>query len=98
VLTGPIKESWPARPRRKPAPRSAYTPKVWNVARSVEEAALQEAGKSIAELAEEEAAEFEIQEPFDDIGPPQWTTFVYDAPSAAPASDNDEDQPSLMVR
>jgi large subunit ribosomal protein L9 len=41
-----------------------------NVARSVEEAELQEAGKSIAELAAEEeaAAEFEIQELFDDIG------------------------------
>ena len=41
-----------------------------NVARSVEEAQLQEAGKSIAELAAEEeaAAEFEIQELFDDIG------------------------------
>ena len=41
-----------------------------NVARSVEEAELQEAGKSIAELAAEEeaAAEFEIQELFDVIG------------------------------
>jgi large subunit ribosomal protein L9 len=41
-----------------------------NVARSTEEAQLQEAGKSIAELAAEEeaAAEFEIQELFDDIG------------------------------
>ena len=41
-----------------------------NVARSAEEAELQEAGKSIAELAAEEeaAAEFEIQELFDDIG------------------------------
>ena len=41
-----------------------------NVARSAEEAQLQEAGKSIAELADEEeaAAEFEIQELFDDIG------------------------------
>ena len=49
-----------------------------NVARSVEEAQLQEAGKSIAELAAEEeaAAEFEIQELFDDIG--------------AAASDDDE--------
>ena len=41
-----------------------------NVARSAEDAQLQEAGKSIAELAAEEeaAAEFEIQELFDDIG------------------------------
>ncbi|MEP5632285.1 MAG: 50S ribosomal protein L9 [Tateyamaria sp.] len=41
-----------------------------NVARSAEEAELQAAGKSIQELAAEEeaAAEFEIQELFDDIG------------------------------
>ena len=41
-----------------------------NVARSKEEAELQAAGKSIQELAAEEeaAAEFEIQELFDDIG------------------------------
>jgi large subunit ribosomal protein L9 len=41
-----------------------------NVARSVEEATLQAAGKSIQELAAEAeaAAEFEIAELFDDIG------------------------------
>ncbi|MFN3663326.1 50S ribosomal protein L9 [Yoonia sp.] len=41
-----------------------------NIARSREEAELQAAGKSIAELAAEEeaAAEFEIQELFEDIG------------------------------
>ena len=41
-----------------------------NVARSFEEAELQAAGKSIQDLAAEEeaAAEFEIQELFDDIG------------------------------
>ena len=41
-----------------------------NVARSIEEANLQAAGKSIQDLAAEEeaAAEFEIQELFDDIG------------------------------
>lgn len=41
-----------------------------NVARSAEEAQLQAAGKSIQDLAAEEeaAAEFEIQELFDDIG------------------------------
>jgi large subunit ribosomal protein L9 len=41
-----------------------------NVARSMEEAELQEAGKSIQELAAEEEAqaEFEIAELFDDIG------------------------------
>lgn len=44
-----------------------------NVARSVEEAELQAAGKSIQDLAAEEeaAAEFEIQELFDDIGAAQ---------------------------
>lgn len=44
-----------------------------NVARSAEEAELQAAGKSIQELAAEEeaAAEFEIQELFDDIGSAQ---------------------------
>ena len=44
-----------------------------NVARSQEEAELQAAGKSIQELAAEEeaAAEFEIQELFDDIGAAQ---------------------------
>ena len=41
-----------------------------NVARSMEEAELQESGKSIQELAAEEEAqaEFEISELFDDIG------------------------------
>ena len=44
-----------------------------NVARSQEEAELQKQGKSIQELAAEEeaAAEFEIQELFDDIGAAQ---------------------------
>ncbi len=44
-----------------------------NVARSPEEAELQSSGKSIQELAAEEeaAAEFEIQELFDDIGAAQ---------------------------
>lgn len=52
-----------------------------NVARSVEEAELQATGKSIQELAAEEeaAAEFEIQELFDDIG--------------SAASDDDDDAP-----
>jgi large subunit ribosomal protein L9 len=41
-----------------------------NIARSKDEAELQAAGKSIQELAAEEeaAAEFEIQELFDDLG------------------------------
>jgi large subunit ribosomal protein L9 len=57
-----------------------------NVARSVEEAELQESGKSIQELAAEEEAqaEFEIAELFDDIG------------SAASDLEGDEDGPGLV--
>ncbi|MCL4149039.1 UNVERIFIED_CONTAM: hypothetical protein GTU68_057812 [Idotea baltica] len=65
-----------------------------NVARSAEEAELQAAGKSIAELAAEEeaAAEFEIQELFDDIGAAGMEDFGDDAPAAAPAEEaSDED-------
>ncbi|MDP5086425.1 MAG: 50S ribosomal protein L9 [Yoonia sp.] len=60
-----------------------------NVARSAEEAELQEAGKSIAELAAEEeaAAEFEIQELFDDIGGAASDDDDYAAPSAAKDED-----------
>lgn len=58
-----------------------------NVARSPEEAELQSAGKSIAELAAEEeaASEFEIQELFDDIGSAGLDDYGDDAP--APAGD-----------
>lgn len=57
-----------------------------NVARSVEEAELQAAGKSVAELAAEAEAEaeFEIQELFDDIGGAAMDDFGDDAPAAAP--------------
>ena len=62
-----------------------------NVARSEEEAELQESGKSIQELAAEEeaAAEFEIQELFDDIGAA--ASDDEDAPAAddAPAAEED---------
>jgi len=53
-----------------------------NVARSPEEAELQASGKSIQELAAEEeaAAEFEIQELFDDIGGAANEDFDEDAP------------------
>ena len=56
-----------------------------NVARSVEEAELQAAGKSIQELAAEEeaAAEFEINELFDDIG-----SAASDDEGDAPASED----------
>lgn len=64
-----------------------------NVARSAEEAELQASGKSIQELAAEEeaAAEFEIQELFDDIGAAA-DEFGDDAPAAeeAPAEDAEE--------
>ena len=62
-----------------------------NVARSEEEAELQESGKSIQELAAEEeaAAEFEIQELFDDIG--SAASDDEDAPAVddAPAAEED---------
>ena len=58
-----------------------------NVARSAEEAQLQAAGKSVAELAAEEeaAAEFEIQELFDDLGAAGHDGFEGD--ETAPASE-----------
>jgi len=61
-----------------------------NVARSTEEAELQAAGKSIAELAAEEeaAAEFEIQELFDDIGSAA-DEFGDDEAPAAEANEED---------
>lgn len=63
-----------------------------NVARSTEEAELQAAGKSIAELAAEEeaAAEFEIQELFDDIGSAGMDDFGEDAAPAPAASEDDD--------
>lgn len=55
-----------------------------NVARSPEEAELQASGKSIQELAAEEeaAAEFEIQELFDDIGAAQLDELETEAEQA----------------
>ncbi|WP_333713293.1 50S ribosomal protein L9 [Yoonia sp.] len=63
-----------------------------NVARSAEEAELQEAGKSIAELAAEEeaAAEFEIQELFDDIGGAAFDDDDGPAPAADDAAEDDD--------
>ena len=60
-----------------------------NVARSTEEAELQAAGKSVAELAAEEeaAAEFEIQELFDDIGAAGMDEFGDD--EAAPVAEDE---------
>ncbi len=69
VLTGPIKELGLHDLIVNLHPEVTATISL-NVARSAEEAELQAAGKSIQELAAEEeaAAEFEIQELFDDIG------------------------------
>ena len=69
VLTGPIKELGLHDLNVNLHPEVTATITL-NVARSAEEAELQAAGKSIQELAAEEeaAAEFEIQELFDDIG------------------------------
>ena len=65
-----------------------------NVARSPQEAELQAAGKSIQDLAAEEeaAAEFEIQELFDDIGSAGMDDFGEDAPKTASAETSDEDE------
>jgi|TARA_B110000914_G_C15477124_1_gene453689 large subunit ribosomal protein L9 len=65
-----------------------------NVARSSQEAELQAAGKSIQDLAAEEeaAAEFEIQELFDDIGSAGMDDFGEDAPKTASAEASDEDE------
>ncbi|MFQ1700644.1 50S ribosomal protein L9 [Loktanella agnita] len=69
VLTGPIKDLGLHNLLVKLHPEVDATITL-NVARSQEEAELQASGKSIQELAAEEeaAAEFEIQELFDDIG------------------------------
>lgn len=63
-----------------------------NVARSVEEAELQAAGKSIQDLAAEEeaAAEFEIQELFDDIGGAQMDDDDLDAAPARSSEASDD--------
>jgi large subunit ribosomal protein L9 len=62
-----------------------------NVARSAEEAELQASGKSIQELAAEEeaAAEFEIQELFDDIGGAAMDDFGDDDGPSPRATDRD---------
>lgn len=63
-----------------------------NVARSPEEAELQASGKSIQELAAEEeaAAEFEIQELFDDIGA---ASLDDDLDPRGPAEEGDSAEP-----
>ena len=93
VLIAPIKELGIHDVLVKLHPEVDATIKL-NVARSVEEAELQAAGKSVAELAAEEeaAAEFEIQELFDDMGAAGLDEFGDD--DAAPAGDAAEDDAS----
>jgi len=93
VLIAPIKELGIHDVLVKLHPEVDATIKL-NVARSVEEAELQAAGKSVAELAAEEeaAAEFEIQELFDDMGAAGLDEFGDD--DAAPAADAAEDDAS----
>jgi large subunit ribosomal protein L9 len=69
---------------------------VLNVARSPEEAELQAAGKSIQDVAAEEeaAAEFEIQELFDDIGA---AGLDEDDLVATPEGDSQDDQPDTTT-
>ncbi|WP_418593718.1 50S ribosomal protein L9 [Ponticoccus sp. (in: a-proteobacteria)] len=64
-----------------------------NVARSPEEAELQEAGKSIQDLAAEEeaAAEFEVSQLFDDMGGAANDDFGDDAP--APRAEEGSEDP-----
>ncbi len=88
ILTGPIKELGLHDMTVRLHPEVDATITV-NVARSVEEAELQASGKSIQELAAEEeaAAEFEIQELFDDIGSAALDDLEDAAPSTGDAAD-----------
>ncbi|MEJ6402314.1 50S ribosomal protein L9 [Yoonia sp. 2307UL14-13] len=98
VLTGPIKELGLHEVTINLHPEVQATITL-NVARSQEEAELQASGKSIQELAAEEeaAAEFEIQELFDDIGSAASDdeelaeAAGVETPEEAPAEDSDED-------
>ena len=95
VLIAPIKELGIHDVLVKLHPEVDATIKL-NVARSVEEAELQAAGKSVAELAAEEeaAAVFEIQELFDDMGAAGMDEFGDDdaAPAADAAADDTSDE------
>lgn len=90
VLTGPIKELGLHSVTVVLHPEVSVTIRL-NVARSAEEAELQASGKSIQELAAEEeaAAEFEIQELFDDIGSAALDDFGDEAAPAAEESDEE---------
>ena len=92
VLIEPIKELGIHDVLVKLHPEVTATIKL-NVARSAEEAELQAAGKSVAELAAEAEAEaeFEIQELFDDIGAAGMDDFVDDK-ARAPSADDESDE------
>ncbi|MBM1222586.1 50S ribosomal protein L9 [Ponticoccus sp. SC2-23] len=92
VVQGPIKELGLHRMTVALHPEVETTIEI-NVARSAEEAELQASGKSIQELAAEEeaAAEFEIQELFDDIGSAADDDYGDDAPAASEARADDGD-------
>jgi len=92
VVQGPIKELGLHRMTVALHPEVETTIEI-NVARSAEEAELQASGKSIQELAAEEqaAAEFEIQELFDDIGGAADDDFGDDAPRARDTDAEDRD-------
>ena len=96
VLTGPIKELGLHDVTINLHPEVEATITL-NVARSEEEAELQASGKSIQELAAEEeaAAEFEIQELFDDIGAAasedEELAESAGVETEAPAGESDED-------
>lgn len=90
VLTGPIKDLGLHTVTVVLHPEVSASIEL-NVARSAEEAELQAAGKSVAELAAEAEAEaeFEIQELFDDIGGAAMDDFGDDAPAPAEASEEE---------
>lgn len=91
VLTAPIKELGLHDMTVQLHPEVDATITI-NVARSTEEAELQASGKSIQELAAEEeaAAEFEIEQLFDDIGAAGLEDFGDDEAPAPAADDSDE--------
>lgn len=92
ALIDPIKELGIHDVHVKLHPEVTATIKI-NVARSAEEAELQAAGKSVAELAAEAEAEaeFEIQELFDDIGAAGMDDYGDEAPAASADDASEED-------
>ena len=93
ILSGPIKELGLHDMTVRLHPEVDATITI-NVARSPEEAELQASGKSIQELAAEEeaAAEFEIEQLFDDIGAAGLDDFGDEAEAAPAAEETNEDE------